>query len=190
MGIVNIAVDSSGESFSGSTVNSVRHRYQRLRSKLQRLGTKSAKRKLKLRSGKEKRFSRDANHCISKKIVDKAKTLGVGIALEDLRGIRERTEKTVKKRQRYQHSSWSFYQLRQYIEYKARIAGVKVVLVEPRGTSRTCPSCGYADKKNRKTREGFCCQACGYAAPADNVAAVNIRGRAVCQSATRGELLA
>jgi len=119
-------------------------------------------------------------------IVEKAKALGTGIALEDLGGIRDRIEKTVRKQQRYRHSSWSFYQLRQFIEYKAVINGVPVVLVDPRNTSRTCPDCGHIAKENRKSRNEFCCRSCGYAAPADNVAAVNIRSRAACQSAIRG----
>ncbi|MDA5111013.1 zinc ribbon domain-containing protein [Brevibacillus thermoruber] len=63
------------------------------------------------------------------------------------------------------------------MEYKARIAGVPVVLVHPRNTSRTCPNCGHCDKKNRPTRDHFHCQSCGFARPADGIPAVNIRGR-------------
>ena len=185
LGIVNIAVDSEKEVFSGKAVNNVRCRRVRLRKKLQRKGTKSAKRKLKKLSGKEKRFARDVNHCISKKIVKKAKALGTGIALEDLKGIRKRTEKTVRKQQRYRHSSWAFYQLRQFIEYKAEAAGIPVESVDPRNTSRTCPICGCIDKKNRKVQDKFVCIRCGYAAMADIVAATIIRSRAVCQSANR-----
>ena len=186
MGIVNIAVDSTGEVFTGSAINNVRQRNVKLRAKLQSKGTKSAKRLLKKRSKKEQRFARDVNHCTSKKIVEKAKALGTGIALEDLTGIRRKTEKTVRRQQRYQHSSWTFYQLRQFIEYKACIAGVPVEIVDRQDTSITCPECGSIDKKNRKNRDDFRCRACGYAAPADNVAAENIRRRAVCQSALRG----
>ena len=58
------------------------------------------KRLLKKRFKKEKRFVRNTNHVISKQIVKKAKTLGVGIALENLKGIRKSTEKTVRKQQR------------------------------------------------------------------------------------------
>ena len=185
LGIVNIAVDSSGQAFSGSGVNAVRNRYFKLRQKLQGKGTKSAKRLLKKRSKKERRFASNTNHVISKKIVERAKALNVGIALEDLTGIRQRAEKTVGKQQRRAHSSWAFHQLRQYIDYKARIAGVELVFVDPRNTSRECPICGHVAKENRKNRDEFRCCACGYAAPADNVAATNIRGRAVCQSAER-----
>ena len=185
LGIVNLATDNLGENISGYAVNGVRFRSVKLRKKLQSKGTKSAKRLLKKRSKKEQRYARDTNHVISKKIVEKAKALGMGIALEDLKGIRQRTEKTVKKQQRYRQSSWAFYQLKQFISYKAIIAGVPIVYVDPRNTSRTCPVCGYVDKKNRINRNDFCCLSCGYAAPADNVAASNIRSRAVCQSAKR-----
>jgi len=186
MGIVNIAADSTGETFSGSKVNNIRRRNARLRAKLQSKGTKSAKRLLKKRGRKERRFATDTNHCISKKIVEKAKALGTGIAIEDLTGIRQRTEKTVKKSQRYQQSSWSFYQLRQFIQYKALLSGVGVVLVDPRNTSRECPVCGYTAKENRVTREEFCCQECNYVDYADNVAAVNISRRAVVNQPNAG----
>lgn len=173
LGIKNIAVDSNGETFSGNKVNSIRNRYAKLRSKLQKKGTKSAKRLLKKRSRKERRFATDVNHCISKKIVAKAKAQNSCIALEDLKGIRERT--TVRKSQRRQHHSWSFYQLRQFIEYKATLAGVPVILVDPRNTSRTCPICGYISKNNRPTRDLFRCQKCNFSGPADSIAAENIR---------------
>jgi len=177
LGIKNIAVDSDGEEFSGAKVNSLRNRHAKLRTKLQKKGTKSAKRLLKKRSKKERRFATDTNHCISKKLVAKAQDTGRGIALEDLKGIRERV--TVRRAQRRQHNSWSFYQLRQFIQYKAALASVLVVAVDPRNTSRTCPCCGHISKSNRPTRDKFCCQSCGYAGPADSIAAVNIGRRAV-----------
>lgn len=180
LGIANIAVDSLGEVFSGKMLNSIRRRHARLRAKLQSKGTKSAKRLLKKRRRKEQRFARDVNHSISKKMVRKAKDTRSVIALEDLKGIRKRTEKTVRKAQRSKHSSWSFFQLRQFIAYKALIVGVPVIFVDPHNTSRTCPisECGHIAKENRPTRDTFHCKRCGYAAPADNVAARIIASRA------------
>lgn len=177
LGIKNIAVDSAGEIFSGDKVNGIRNRQAKLRAKLQKKGTKSAKRLLKKRSKKERRFTTDTNHGIAKKLVAKAKGTDRGIALEDLKGIRERI--TVRKPQRRQHNSWAFYQLRQFIQYKSALAGVPVILVDPKNTSRTCPQCGHIDKKNRPTRDNFCCQSCGCAGPADSIAAINIGRRAV-----------
>ena len=100
-----------------------------------------------------------------------------GIALEDLRGIRARTG-TVARRQRARHANWSFSQLRAFVEYKARLAGVPVVAVDPRHTSQTCPaSAGGAG--NRRDRNTFLCLGCGRAGPADHITALNISRRGV-----------
>jgi putative transposase len=98
LGVNNIASDSDGEIHTSERVEKSRRRYERIRSKLQAAGTKSAKRHLKKRSGKERRFKKDTNHVLSKQIVSKAKESDRGIiALEDLKGIRERTGKRLEK---------------------------------------------------------------------------------------------
>lgn len=90
LGIKAIAVDSDGEIFSGSHINNLRARYTNLRSKLQSKGTQASKRLLKKRNKKERRFAKNTNHVIAKRLVEKAKDTGRGIALEDLKGICER----------------------------------------------------------------------------------------------------
>lgn len=177
MGVVNIAVDSDKQVFSSKAMNNVRFRHRKLRTKLQKLGTKSSRRKLRQLSGKEARFAKDTNHRISKAIVAKAQGTGRAIAIEELGGIRDRA--TFRKSQRAQLHSWSFHQLRIYIEYKAKLMGVEVIPVDPRNTSRTCPCCGHCDKANRKTQESFVCMDCGFSELADYVAAMNIRSRAL-----------
>lgn len=181
LGIVNIATDSEGMTYSGGQVNGLRHRHRRLRAKLQAKGTRAARRLLAKRRRQESRFARHVNHCISKQIVATAKGTGRGIALEDLKGIRRRV--TARKPQRATLSSWSFAQLGSFIRYKAALAGVPVVLVDPRNTSRTCPQCGTVDRANRPSQAFFSCVSCGLAGPADTVAAVNIGRRAVCNPA-------
>lgn len=176
-GIKNIAVDSDGNVHSSSALNNVRERYARQRAQLQSKRTKSAKRKLKNLSGKEARFRQDANHCISKELVQLAKGTGRGIALEDLSGIRDRV--TVRHSQRRLHHSWAFYDLRQKIEYKAELAGVPIVLVDPRNTSRICPMCGCADKRNRPNQATFHCVQCDFSGHADHIAAINIAQKAI-----------
>ena len=131
---------------------------------------------MKKRRRKEARFARDVNHSISKRIVAKAKDTAHGIALEELGGIRERV--TVRRRQRATLHSWSFHDLRAKIEYKAALSGVPVVMVDPRNTSRTCPSCGCIDKRNRPSQSSFLCVVCGFAGVADHIAAGNIARRA------------
>ncbi|MFL5702324.1 MAG: RNA-guided endonuclease InsQ/TnpB family protein [Ktedonobacteraceae bacterium] len=174
LGIVNLATDSEGETFSGEAVERNRQRHHVLRQRLQKRGTKSAKRHLKKLSGKEARFKKNTNHVISKRIVHKAKANGQGIAIEELRHIRQRTDSTVRRSQRSRHSSWSFGQLRQFLSYKAALAAVPLHLVDPRNTSRTCHVCSHCAKENRKSQASFVCQQCGHSDNADRNAAINI----------------
>jgi IS605 OrfB family transposase len=178
LGVTNIATDSDGTTHSGSTIKHVRYRHRRLRNKLQKKGTLSAKRRLRKLAGQEARFAKDTNHTISKRLVREAQRTKRAIALENLKHIR--TPVRARKSQRAVLHSWSFFQLLAFVTYKARLAGVPVVLVDPRNTSRTCPSCGHIDKANRPSQAVFRCTSCGCAGPADVIAAENIRvlGRA------------
>lgn len=176
LGIVNIAVDSENTVHSGEQLNQHRDKLNSLKSRLQSKGTKSARKHLKKLSGRIKRFTRDTNHRISKEIVAKAKNTSSMIALENLKGIRK---KMVSKAQRGYFHSWSFYQFRKFIEYKAKLQGVPLILVDPSYTSQTCPQCGNVDKKNRRDRDTFICIQCGFAGLADYTAALNIAARAV-----------
>jgi IS605 OrfB family transposase len=184
LGIRNLAVDSDGEQFSGEKTLSARSRYAKLKGALQSVGTKSAKRHLKKLSGRERRFHADTNHTISKKLVRKAKDTGRGIALEDLSGIRARV--TVRRAQRAHLHGWSFSQLRSFVSYKATLVGVAVRAVDPRNTSRTCPTCGCIDKANRRSQAEFVCTGCGFADHADHVGAVNIAARAAVMQPIAG----
>jgi putative transposase len=177
LGIVNIATNSDGQRHAGSHLNRVRHRNQRLRAKLQRKGTKSAKRLLKHRRRKERRFAADTNHVIAKRIVAEAERTGRGIALEDLQGIRGRVR--LRKSQRATLHSWAFHQLGRFIAYKAKRAGVVVVQVDPAFTSQACSACGHVDRDNRPDQARFCCRSCGFAGHADWNAARNIAIRGV-----------
>ena len=48
-----------------------------------------------------------------------------------------------------------FDQLRQFIDYKAAIAGVGVVYIDPAYTSQECPICHHISRSNRPTRDEF-----------------------------------
>ncbi len=173
LGIANIATDSDKNQFSGTHLNKVRHRNKSLRTKLQSKGTRAAKRKLTHLSGREARFANHVNHCISKDIVSHAKRTNQAIVLEDLEGIRQRA-KAFRRAMRYRLHSWSFYDLQQKILYKAKLAGVKVLFVNPAYTSQRCSVCGHTARANRRTQSKFECQSCGYASHADYNAACNI----------------
>ena len=176
-GLVSLAADSDGQTFTGGQIESKRSWYQKRRAILQSVGTPSAKRRLKKLTGKQRRFQRDTNHRISKQLVAKAQDTNRAIALEELKGIRKRT--TVRRKERAKHSNWAYFQLRSFTEYKARLAGVQVLKVDPRNTSRTCSACGHCEKANRKSQPEFICKECHYSINADLNAALNTRSKAV-----------
>jgi IS605 OrfB family transposase len=161
LGIVNVATDSEGERFTGATIRIVRGRYHLRRQRLHKVNTKNAKRRLRQMRRHESRFQKAAVSCKA-------------IALEDLSGIRERM--TVRHEHRYERHLWAFFQLRQYITYKAAQAGVPVHLVDSRSTSRTCSQCGHCEKANRRSQAEFLCRnpLCRHAMNADHNAALNI----------------
>lgn len=175
LGIVNLAADSDGDTHTGDSVEACRARYAKRRQTLQSVNTRSARRRLMKTRRRESRFRADTNHVISKTIVQKAQGTARQIALEDLKGIREGT--TVRRSQRSRHTGWAFAQLREFIAYKAALAGVPVAIVDPRNTSRECAECGHTDRGNRRSQAEFVCRSCGHEAPADLNAARNIASR-------------
>lgn len=167
-GIVNIAVCSNNVFFNGKQIKNVRGKYAFLRSKLQSKGTKSAKRLLRKISRKENSFVKDTNHCISKTIVNMPYDI---FALEDLTSIRVQSRKGKKFNRKL--NNWSFYQLAQFLEYKAEALGKSVIYIDPRYSSQKCSKCGDIRKSNRKGNS-YHCKACGFETHSDRNASLNI----------------
>ncbi len=163
LGINNIAVCSDNTFWKSGPVKAIKGKYQFLRTKLQSIGTRSAKRKLCKLSGRERRFQRDINHQIGNWIVSKPYDI---IALEDLTSIRN-GKKNMKL------GKWSFAELRSIIEYKATSIGKRVIAIDPRYTSLTCSRCGFQKKENRNGRT-FKCKSCDFQIDADLNASRNI----------------
>lgn len=160
--------------FDGKAIMRKRAKYQKLRATLQAKGTKSAKRRLKKLSGRENRWMSDVNHCLSKTLVQKygANTLFV---LENLNGVSfERTD--LPKSLRSQNKSWTFYQLEQFLTYKAHLNNCEVVEVSAQYTSQRCPKCGVIKKDNRNHgKHEYRCANCGYRSNDDRIGAMNIQ---------------
>jgi IS605 OrfB family transposase len=174
-GVTNIAVTSANQFFSAKMINGIRGKYAYLQGQLQSKGTRSAKRKLRKMSGRERRFKADVNHCIAKEIVESPYAT---FTLEDLKGI---NQKKMRKRRGSEWmrklngnlASWNYNQLERFIRYKAEEVGKSMVIVPGRNTSITCSRCGYRAKKNRHRHE-FHCAKCGFQLHADLNAARNI----------------
>jgi len=152
----------------GKSALHIHQKYKSLRKGFQKKGKYE---KVKQIKDRESRIVKDINHKVSRKIVDTAKESGKGIKLEDLTGIRN-SKKQAKSFQYAKHS-WSFYQLQQMIEYKAKLLGVEVAYVDPAYTSKSCSRYGLIGNRNKKS---FKCL-CGHVDHADANAGFNIAKR-------------
>ena len=114
--------------------------------------------------------------------MDAAKSSDKGIKLELLEGIRKSTRQA--RSFRYALHSWSFYQLENMIEYKAKQLGVPVAYVDHAYTSQTCSRRGQIDDRSGK---GFKCPSCGHVENADVNASFNISVREVGVSRSAGD---
>ena len=113
------------------------------------------------------RFRDTANHKYSRALIDYAVKKGCGtIQMEMLKGITEEKDPFLK--------NWTYFDLQQKIEYKAKEKGIKVLYIAPKYTSRRCSKCGHIDKDNRLTQANFVCLKCGYKENADYNASQNI----------------
>jgi putative transposase len=174
----DIAVTSTGESWSGQSIQKTRDHYSKTRASLQKKasqGTRSTRRRcreiLKRLSGRESRYQKWLNHNISQTIISEAIAKDAIIAIEDLTGIRESTNKKPRSQtERRRSNSWAFYQLRAFLEYKGIKEGVKVIAIPPAYTSRTCHKCLHIHpdpNKSYRSNKNFNCDNCGYQGDAD-----------------------
>lgn len=144
----------------------MRRHYAYLRKKLQKAKHIDAVKRI---NDKEQRIMRDIDHKLSHDIVETAVAHDVKtIKLERLANIRS-TTRTSRKNNHNLHN-WSFYRLAQFIEYKAKFAGIAVEYVNPAYTSQTCPACGHVHHANDRN---YVCK-CGFHIHRDVLGAMNI----------------
>jgi putative transposase len=186
LGRTDIAVTSEGEKWSGKHITSVRERSSRTRASLQSKaskGTRSTRRRcrqiLQRLSSNERRFQTHENHVISKTIIKQAKASNAIVAIEDLTGIRDRTNQMPRsKTERRRSNSWAFYQLRQFLEYKGLGARIEVIAINPRYTSQTCHKCLHIHPtrgESYRSGKSFKCGHCGWHGDADLNGAMMIK---------------
>ncbi len=149
--------------FLGREVRGIRRHYQYLRTQL---GRKKLLKKIRLLSDKEQRTINDTLHKISKRIAETAEKTDSYIVLGDLKGVRKSASKKGRNFRRI-ISNMPYLKLTQYIEYKAKEKGIKVVRISEKNSSITCSKCNFADKRNRKTQGRFKCKSCGFEINAD-----------------------
>lgn len=173
----------------GKRVRHTANHYARLRKRLQKKGTRCAKRRLRCIEQRERRLKLQANHIVAKQIIKQHPHALIG--LEQLTDIRERKRRRKRKQngKGYErvspkarkanrvYSQWSFAELHTLISYKAALAGSQAIKVDADYTSKACPRCGHTADENRP-RKGllFVCQnpKCQYTLHADLIGARNL----------------
>ncbi len=178
LGIVRLATAKHPQGVFLVNGKPIRHRRERFASLRRRLQRHRRTDRVRAMGDRERRWMTDLNHKVSRKLVDLAlRYPNPVLAFEQLDGIRDRVRGS--KRFNRMVASWAFRQLINFVQYKAERAGVRVVFVDPRKTSRTCPECGHATRANRPEQSHFRCVACGYQGNADVVASLNIAAAAL-----------
>lgn len=187
----DIAVTSEGDKWDGKQIQQIRDRFSKVRASLQAKaskGTRSTRRRarqiLQRLSGREWRFQQWLNHNISKVIVLSALQHNAIIAIEDLTGIRERTNQQPRnKTERRRSNTWAFFQLRMFLNYKSLKYGALLVTVNPAYTSQTCHICNHIGSRSDKR---FKCGNCGWHGDADFNGSFNIANLGAVVSRLRG----
>ena len=114
-------------------------------------------------------------HNASRKLVDHARTKRLGIALENIKGIRRLYQKGNGQSHYYRGrlNSWSYYELDRQLSYKASWEGLPVVHVDPKGTTSKCSVCGDRMVFSKESRT-LQCPPCNYYVDRDVNAARNV----------------
>lgn len=180
LGINNIAATSTELLIEGKSRIAFKQKRAKIRASLQSKGKRTATKVLKKLSDYEYRRIRHENHVLSKQLVKEAKRHNCGIIrMEQLKGIRSKT-KTWNKHLNRIVAGWSFYQLQQFITYKAAACGMLVELVNPMYTSQTCHLCLQLGSRDG---EQFNCLTCGKQHADVNASHVVALGGAACKPA-------
>jgi putative transposase len=176
-GCKHIAVLSNNQFHDSKHLRNVKSKYKYLRRRLQGKGTKSAIKLLKKISGKDNRFVRDTNHCISKQIV------ALPFDTFVLEKLNIKKEKKLGRKFNSILAGWSWFQLETFLKYKSVLAGKSVEYVDARYTSQKCSCCGHIERANRQGIN-FSCKQCGFRLHSDLNASRNIKNNYIAALGT------
>ncbi|MEM1605648.1 MAG: RNA-guided endonuclease TnpB family protein [Fervidicoccaceae archaeon] len=140
------------------------------------LRRKSIKRRISRFHSKAKNIIEDWAKKVSRLIVLLAKRHQYAVAREDLTGLVENLRK-LPKEHKVSLLILSYGRLEHWIDWQCEKNGVPIIVVEPRGTSTTCPICGSRLIEN--SYRNLKCPKCGFEADRDTAAVMNIEKRAL-----------
>ncbi len=159
--------------FYGKELRRVKGYYFWLRRSL---SLKKAYKAIKRIGQKERRVVNYILHKISRAIVNEALTSNSIIVLGNLKRMRCNCKGKSKALKRRLNNGFPYYRLSQYIEYKARWHGIKVIRISEKNTSKACHKCG---SEGLRVGSSFRCLNCNYTCHADYNGAMNILKRAM-----------
>ncbi|MDE6152473.1 MAG: transposase, partial [Prevotella sp.] len=97
----------------------------------------------------ERNWVRTKNHLFSKEVITFAKqVMASTINMERLTGFGKAKTGEVKEDKKFMLRNWSYFELQNQIEYKAKMANIKVQYVTPAFTSQMCSECGQIGERN------------------------------------------
>jgi len=123
-----------------------------------------------------KNIIKDTVNQLAVQVVKLASRENSALAIEDLKKLNS-SFKDFSKNQRAKLTLWAYKKLLEAAEFKARVEGIPIVRVNPKGTSSKCPICQSKLKENGYRR--LKCPSCGFEGDRDYVAALNLKMKAL-----------
>lgn len=160
-GVANVITTDKNETFVNNRESN------RLGKKIKSYRRNKNKKAINKTYKKIQNLHSDFNHKLSRFIVDKYDV----ICMEKINSSKFKIKNAHSLNVAISDSSLG--QLARFIQYKAESAGKKVVLVDPKNTSRMCSSCGNIDDK-KLSQKIHHCKKCGHKENRDINAAKNI----------------
>lgn len=177
----NAAALSTGRIFKAGKMKDDRDKYLSSRARFQRNGSRSARQALRKASGREKRHVEQINDEISKSIIEDAAERNIRLIVpEDLTDIRQANQGRAEGSRTPAPLALQGASAKRVD--KACRAGIEVIFVDPRFTSKTCPHCNAIGTRHKHR---FVCKNCGYRAHSDLNAGRNLQ-RLGCLLITQG----
>ena len=137
-----------------------------------------------LRDGHGRKHKLDGYNGINNKIANRNKTYNFNLAREIINlaikwncgtiHLEKLTGFSSSKIENRFLQNWTYYDLQQKIENKAKENGIEVKYIDPYHTSQVCSKCGHWEEGQRLNQATFECKECGYKVNADYNAARNI----------------
>ncbi len=155
-------------------IKQLRMKYRAMREKVQKkLKDKPRERdKVLARYGRRERNRvDDRTRKLTTLLAEIARKFNATLVREKLEFPRKRTRN---RSLNYRLNVFCYRKIIANLDYKLFERGLKVIEINPKGTSITCPICGYKDRKNRVDVRKFRCKKCGFEFDAQFVACLNL----------------